>query len=189
MKVKICGITTEAEIGVLNECKPDFVGFVLCQRSKRFVSYERAKRLMSLLAPSIRTVGVFLDNPVEEIKECTAFDVWQLHGYSEREISSLSGKPLIQAFSVQGEEDIRRANASQANYILLDHGKGGTGQAFDWSLPFPKRPYFLAGGLDEENVNKAKRLCPYAVDVSSGVETDGKKDPEKIRRFIENARR
>ena len=189
MKVKICGITTEEEVSFVNSCKPDFVGFVLCRKSKRFVPYERAKRLLSLLSPDIRSVGVFLGNPVEEIKRCTAFDVWQLHEYTEEALSLLSEKLLIQAFSVRGEEDIKRAERSRADFILLDHGKGGTGQSFDWSLPLPSRPFFLAGGLDEEKVKMAKKLSPYAVDVSSGVEREGKKDYEKIRRFIENARR
>lgn len=186
MKVKICGIKTIEDIQSLNRYKPDFAGFVLSKRSKRFVSYERAVELMRSLDPAIRTVGVFLDNPVGEIETYAAFDFWQLHGYREDETPK--GRKIIRAYSVKTREDIARAERSEADYILLDHGLGGTGKQFDWSLLDVKRDFFLAGGLNEENL-KGLPVRPFALDVSSGVETDGKKDDEKIRRFIESARR
>lgn len=93
---------------------------------------------------------------------------------------------IVKAFRVEGEEDIRRAEASAADEILLDHGAGGTGERFDWTLLRDcHRRFFLAGGLTPDNVEDAIRVAqPYAVDASSSLETDGRKDPEKIRRFV-----
>lgn len=120
-------------------------------------------------------------------------DIAQLHGHEDRDyIQNLRGmtdKPIIQAFKVRCEEDVRTAEASEADMILLDNG-AGTGESFDWHLiQNVKRPFFLAGGLYPHNVAQAVReIQPFAVDVSSGIETDKKKDPEKMRVFCENAR-
>ena len=98
---------------------------------------------------------------------------------------------IVKAFRVEGADDIRRAEASAADEILLDHGAGGTGERFDWTLlQYCRRRFFLAGGLTPDNVDDAIRVAqPYAVDVSSSLETDGRKDPEKIRRFVAAVRR
>ena len=121
-------------------------------------------------------------------------DLVQLHGSEDEayigRLRERTDKLIIRAFRVDGEEDIQRAQASTADYVLLDSGSGGTGKAFDRELlARMNRPYFLAGGLDAATVGEAvRRWRPYAVDVSSGIETDGKKDPEKMRTFVERVR-
>ena len=107
-----------------------------------------------------------------------------------RTLRQQTHKPILQAFRVHTPVDLEKAQASSADYILLDSGDGGTGETFDWSLlAGATRPYFLAGGLDPENVGgTVEKLKPYAVDVSSGIETDGKKDPEKMRSFVRAVR-
>ena len=118
----------------------------------------------------------------------------QLHGkedesYMER-LRGITDKPLIKAFSIQTKEDMEEALKSSADYILLDQGSGGTGKTFDWSLvPKIERPFFLAGGLGEENLRQAiETTAPWAVDLSSSLETKGKKDREKIFRAVELVR-
>ena len=149
------------------------------------------------LAPGIQAVGVFVKEDPETVVhllEDGVIDVAQLHGgESEAYIRTLrqhTHKPILQAFRVDTPADLEKAQASSADYILLDSGDGGTGERFDWSLlAGATRPYFLAGGLDPENVGGAvEKLKPYAVDVSSGIETDGKKDPEKMKNFVRAVR-
>ena len=120
-----------------------------------------------------------------------ASSIW--HSSTEmrvKNISIRSGGELIKAFSIKTREDVEKAKKSSADYILLDHGKGGTGESFDWSLiRNMDRPYFLAGGLNAENVEQAiLQTHPFAVDISSGVETDGVKDPKKITECIRRIR-
>lgn len=153
--------------------------------------------MKSLLRPGILAVGVFVDEEIERITGLLSsgvIDLAQLHGgedetYIER-MRERTDRPIIKAFRVEVEEDIEKAQASAADYVLLDSGGGGTGKAFDRELLARiDRPYFLAGGLDASTVGEAvKRWRPYAVDVSSGIETDGVKDAEKMRRFMEAVR-
>lgn len=122
-------------------------------------------------------------------------DLAQLHGHeSEETVKALqerTGKPIIKAFRIESEEDIRAAERSRADYVLLDSGIGGTGKRFDWDLARDlRRPFFLAGGLDAGNVAEAIARCaPFAVDASSSVETGGRKDPVKIEQFLRAVRR
>ncbi len=196
-KIKICGLSSERDIEAANVCRPDFVGFVFTKKSRRYVSPSRAADLKSLLMTGILAVGVFVNEDVTKIAhllEDGVIDLAQLHGgEDEGYIKSLRGltlKPLIKAFRIDGVNDIEAAKASSADYVLLDSGNGGTGKAFDWRLSEKlKRPYFLAGGLNPGNVSEAvARLHPYAVDVSSGIETDGVKDAGKMRDFVDIAR-
>ena len=161
------------------------------------VDFTNAARLKQQLAPGIQAVGVFVKEDPETVVhllEDGVIDVAQLHGgESEAYIRTLrqhTHKPIMQAFRVDTPADLEKAQASSADYILLDSGDGGTGETFDWSLlAGATRPYFLAGGLDPENVGGAvEKLKPYAVDVSSGIETDGKKDPEKMKNFVRAVR-
>ena len=121
-------------------------------------------------------------------------DVAQLHGGEDEDyiktLRLLTDRPLIQAFRVDGPADLERARASSADYILLDNGAGGTGTAFDWALLKGfDRPCFLAGGLGPDNVARAVRdVRPFAVDVSSGIETDGAKDYQKMAAFVNAVR-
>lgn len=196
-KIKLCGLTRPCDIAAANELHPDCIGFVFAPKSKRYVSPEQAARLKKLLAPDIRAVGVFVQEKPERIAELLrdgVIDAAQLHGGEEKEyirrLRRLTDKPIIQAFRIESNDDMERAKRSSADYILLDAGEGGTGSRFDWSLVSkPGHRFFLAGGLTPENVGEAlERLAPYGVDVSSGIETDGYKDADKMRRFVQCVR-
>lgn len=198
MKIKLCGLTRPCDIEAVNELQPDYIGFVFAKKSRRYVSPEKAEKLKAMLAPGIQAVGVFVNEEPEQIVsllEAGTIDVAQLHGQEgEREIRrlrELTDHLLIQAFRIDTEQDVERANASTADYVLLDSGAGGTGTVFDWDLlQAIRRPYFLAGGLDTENLGTVKaKLNPYGIDVSSGIETDGYKDKEKMTAFVAAARK
>lgn len=198
MKIKLCGLTRPCDIEAVNEMQPDYIGFVFAKKSRRYVSPEKAEELKAMLAPGIQAVGVFVNEEPEQIAallETGTIDVAQLHGQESeteiRRLRELTDYPLIQAFRIDTEQDVERANASAADYVLLDSGAGGTGTVFDWDLLRAiRRPYFLAGGLDTENLGTVKaKLNPYGVDVSSGIETGGYKDKEKMTAFVAAARK
>ncbi len=198
MKIKLCGLTRPCDIEAVNELQPDYIGFVFAKKSRRYVSPEKAAELRAMLDPGIRVVGVFVNEDPEQIAallKAGTIDIAQLHGQEgEAEIcklQDLTDHPLIQAFRIDTEKDVERANASTADYVLLDSGAGGTGTTFDWDLlQAIRRPYFLAGGLDTENLGTVKaKLDPYGVDVSSGIETDGYKDKEKMTAFVAAVRK
>ena len=195
--IKICGLTKACEIEWVNELKPEFIGFVFAPASRRYVEPGAAAQLRSMLAPGIRAAGVFVDEEetqVAELAERGIIDIVQLHGSEDEEyiarLRMLTGAPIIKAFSVKTTEDMQRARECTADYVLLDSGSGGTGRTFDWSLVEDLgKPWFLAGGLDAENVKQALAIhVPFAVDVSSGVETDGKKDRIKMADFVNAVR-
>ena len=197
-KIKLCGLTRECDIKIANELKPDYIGFVFFPKSKRYASPELAAELKAMLDPSIQAVGVFVNAPVEfvaELLEAGTIDVAQLHGKEDEayvaELRKLTDKPIMKAFRMDSEEDIARANGFSADMVLLDTGEGGTGKTFDWSLVTGmNKPYFLAGGLGPDNIGDAiTRIKPYGVDVSSGIETDGLKDPGKMKLFVETVRK
>ena len=191
--IKLCGLTRLCDMEAANELKPEYIGFVFAAKSRRYVTPEQAAGLRQALDPAILAVGVFVNEDPERVAELLnegIIDLAQLHGnetetYIKR-LRQLTKKPLIQAFSVDSAQAVMQAQESAADYILLDSGRGGTGTVFDWEfLKQIKRPYFLAGGLDIGNVAEAvERFHPYAVDVSSGIETDGVKDREKMRQFV-----
>ena len=198
MKIKLCGLTRPCDIEAVNELQPDYIGFVFAKKSRRYVSPEKAEELKAMLAPGIQAVGVFVNEEPEQIAalfEAGTIDVAQLHGQESeteiRRLRELTDHPLIQAFRIDTEQDVERANASTADYVLLDSGAGGTGTVFDWNLlQAIRRPYFLAGGLDTENLRTVRaKLNPYGVDVSSGIETGGYKDKEKMTAFVAAARK
>lgn len=195
-RIKLCGLSRESDIYEANALRPDYIGFVFWERSRRFVTPEKALELKRLLDPGIQPVGVFVDEDAETVAELLRrgiIDIAQLHGSEDDEyikkLRTLTDKPLIKAFQISREEDATKACWSAADYILLDAGTGG-GVTFDWNwLQNVDRPFFLAGGLDTENVADAvMRMQPFAVDVSSGIETDGVKDPVKMRAFVERVR-
>ncbi len=198
IKIKLCGLMRPSDIEAANLLHPDYVGFVFARKSRRYVSLERVKTLKELLHPDILAVGVFVDEEPDAVAAWLAagvIDLAQLHGgedeaYMEK-LRGLTDKPIIKAFSVKGEGDIRNANESSADYVLLDAGDGGTGTAFDRELlAGMNRPYFLAGGLDPSTVGEAvRRWRHYGVDVSSGIETDGVKDADKMREFVDHVRK
>lgn len=192
-KIKLCGLSRPCDIRTANELRPDYIGFVFAPRSPRYVTPGQAAELKKLLAPGIRAAGVFVrEDPraVASLLRADIIDIAQLHGGEDedylRTLRALTDRPLIQAFRIDTADDIRRAGNSSADFILLDSGEGGTGTSFDWTLLGAlSRPCFLAGGLDPGNVGEAVRtLHPYAVDVSSGIETGGRKDGAKMKAFV-----
>lgn len=200
VKIKICGLRRLEDIEAVNEFCPDYAGFIVdVPRSFRSVTPEKLKELTEGLRKEIIPVGVFVDAPEDlpaRLLNEGIIGMAQLHGnedeeYIKRLQNLTDGRPLIKAFSIKKEEDIARALKSSADYILLDQGKGGTGKAFDWSLIREmSRPFFLAGGIGPENLDKAiSQIQPYAVDLSSSVETEKWKDPEKIRQVVDIARK
>lgn len=192
-KIKLCGLTRPEDITAANALKPEYIGFVFAAKSKRYVSRETAAELKAQLSPEIQAVGVFVNEAPETVADLLntgIIDIAQLHGREDesyiQNLRTRINKPLIQAFRVDGPESLAKAEKSPADMILLDSGAGGTGTAFDWTLLEKfERPYFLAGGLGPDTVGDAvKRLYPYAVDVSSGIETAGKKDEQKMAAFV-----
>ena len=190
----MCGLSRQEDIIAANELMPEYIGFVFWEKSRRYVTDETARELKGQLDKRIKAVGVFLDDEMEHIvslAKAGTIDLIQLHGheggaYIDR-LRTYTDKPIIQAFLVHDRDDLMRAESSKADYILLDAGTG-SGETFDWNiLSGGSRPYFLAGGLNPENAAGAVTLLhPYAVDVSSGIETDGHKNPEKMRAFAES---
>lgn len=197
-KIKLCGLSRPCDIQAVNQLKPDYIGFVFAAKSKRYVSPDKAAQLKAMLEPDIQAVGVFVNESPEQVAALLnqgIIDIAQLHGKeTESYIASLrtlTDKPIIQAFRIADEADVERANASSADMVLLDSGNGGTGTVFDWNLlQNIRRPYFLAGGLNPENAEEAVRtLKPRGVDVSSGIETAGLKDNEKMAAFMAAVKR
>lgn len=198
-RVKICGLSRPQDVAYVNQARPDWCGFVVnFPKSRRSVTPEALRTLRRELDRRVVPVGVFVDQPVEAVAGLLndgTITAAQLHGHEdERYVAALRamapGKEIWKAFVVRGETDLAAAAAFPADRVLLDSGRGA-GKTFDWSLlkNFP-RPYLLAGGLTPDNVARAVAdLGPYGVDVSSGVETDGYKDREKMAAFVAAVRR
>lgn len=199
-KVKICGLTRLEDIRTANQFHPDYIGFVFA-KSRRQIDAETARKLKSALDDSIKAVGVFVDEEIDVIQSLVQeniIDAVQLHGNENAEyIAALRRKisvPIIKAVPVQSCEQVLTASCFPCDYLLLDTyvpgTQGGSGKRFDWDMIPPiQKPYFLAGGLDSRNAAEAiRKLHPYCVDVSSGVETDGHKDSSKMAEFINKVR-
>ncbi len=196
-KVKICGISRKEDVGMINRHKPDYAGFVFAEGSRRHVEHDLARELRSMMDLRIVTVGVFVDQSlcmISPMVDDHTIGMIQLHGKEDdvfiRGIRKETDVPIIKAFSVRTPKDVEDAESSEADFVMLDNQGGGTGRMFDISLAMEiRRPFFLAGGLDPMNVAGAiDSVAPYAVDVSSGVETDKRKDEMKIKKFIEAVR-
>ena len=197
-KIKICGLKRIEDVISVNVAEPDYCGFIIeFPSSFRSVTADEVRELVKELDPEIRPVGVFVNAPMELVR--TLLDdgtlaLAQLHGQEDesyiRELKTYTDKLIIKAFSIKTAEDIEKALQSPADYILLDQGGGGTGKTFDWSLiPEIQRPFFLAGGIGTSNLGQAIReIHPYAVDLSSSVETEKRKDPMKIRQVVDIVR-
>lgn len=193
--IKICGLTRLCDADAVNRFRPDYAGLVFCDKSRRYVDPGQARLLRQRIDPSILTAGVFVDAPMELIRSIYrqgTIRIAQLHGseddtYIEFLRKSEPGLEIWKAFRLgeAGEAQLSEAAASRADQILLDHG-AGSGSCFDWySVGHFTRPFILAGGLTPENIADARSvLAPFMVDLSSGVETDGWKDPDKIRKAV-----
>ncbi|MGN1015220.1 MAG: phosphoribosylanthranilate isomerase [Butyricicoccus sp.] len=197
MKIKLCGLTRPQDILAVNEYQPDYVGFVInFPQSHRSVSPQRVYELTEQLLPSIPVVGVTVNQTLEynaALLEDGIVDIVQLHGQEDdafvRALQQRTEKPVWKAFRIRSEADLEQARSSSADMILLDNGYG-TGEAFDWTLIRDiGRPFILAGGLNQDNLAEAAKMAPFAVDLSSGAETNQRKDPQKIRTLIEIVRR
>lgn len=197
-KLKICGLTRPCDIDWVNEARPDFCGFILnVPKSRRNITIPTLYALRLRLADGIIPTGVFVDAAAETILPLVrdgTLGAVQLHGNESPEFirklreemcKTQTVVPIIKAFRITGVQSLNAALESPADLVLLDNGAGGTGKTFDWSLlaapaAFP-RPYLLAGGLGPDNIEDAIRaLHPWGLDMSSGVETDRKKDRDKI---------
>lgn len=194
--VKICGLHTMRDIDYVNQAQPDFAGFVFADFSSRYVTSAQAEALSQKLDKSIIPVGVFWDHPITFVADLLnrgVIQMAQLHHHEDedyiRKLRSLTDAPIIKAFKVTCAQDIEKACRSSADFILLDNHIPGSGQCFDWSLlQNISRPFFLAGGLNLQNIIEALQIHPYALDVSSGVEIDKVKNLEKMKAFVQAAR-
>ena len=190
-KVKICGLSTPEAVATAVEAGADYIGFVFA-KSKRQVSLEQAHELAKGVTGQTKIVGVFVSPSLEELEEAISqvpLDIVQIHGTFDETLIPEISVPVIRAIQISDSESQVK---SQADYLLFDAPIAGSGQTFDWQS-FDKnqihQPFFIAGGLNAGNVREAiQHFAPYAVDVSSGVETDGQKDLEKIKEFIERVK-
>lgn len=196
-RIKLCGLSRPCDIEAANELKPEYIGFVFAPKSRRYITPEKAAELKRLLAPGIKAVGVFVNETPEAIAGLLnkgVIDIAQLHGSENeddiKQLRRLAGKPIIKSFRIENLNDVANATQSTADSILFDSG-AGTGTVFDWKLiRNVKRPYFLAGGLSPDNAeNAVNMLRPYAVDVSSGIETGKVKDKHKMAAFVAAVRK
>lgn len=197
IKIKLCGLKSLADIEIINKYSPEYIGFIFYKKSKRYIDYKTAKMLKNALNKNISAVGVFVNEDIDTVINLlneNIIDIAQLHGNENenyiKTLKSLTNKTIIKAFKIQNALDIQNAQQSPADLVLLDSGEGGTGETFNWSLIKSfNRPYFLAGGLNIDNIQTAlDTLTPYALDVSSGIETDNIKDAKKIKAFIQTVR-
>jgi len=196
-RVKLCGMMRREDVLAVNGINPEYIGFIFYEKSFRNLSYEKAYELKTLLDKEIKAVGVFVDAEPDfiiKLVKNNVIDIIQLHGSEDNEyIISLRDKcpdtEIIKAFKVNSESDVLIAEESPADYVLFDPGKG-SGNTFNWEIiKNVKRDYFLAGGLNCENIKDAVTfLRPYAVDVSSGIETEKNKDIEKMKLFVDLVR-
>lgn len=194
VKVKICGIRRAEDIEIINKYPPDYIGFVFAE-SKRQIDFDTAKTLKKLLKVNIPVVGVFVNGNIEDILELyrnDIIDIAQLHGdENEDYINQLKEEApelkLIKAIEINKKEDLNDYENINVEYLLLDSEKG-SGKTFNWDLINKNisKDFFLAGGLNSANFNQAiERFQPYGIDLSSGVETNGYKDEEKIKKIME----
>ena len=190
-KVKICGLSTKEAVKTAVSAGADYIGFVFAP-SKRQVTVEQATELAEIIPANVKKVGVFVSPSRAELLEAVdkvGLDFVQVHGQVVDKLFENLPCASIQAVQVDGDGHVPN---SQADYLLFDAPVAGSGQTFDWGrldTTELARPFFIAGGLNEDNVARAiQHFSPFAVDVSSGVETDGQKDHEKIRRFIERVK-
>ena len=190
-KVKICGLSTKEAVKTAVSAGADYIGFVFAP-SKRQVTVEQAIELAKFIPSHIQKVGVFVSPSRAELLEAVdkvGLDFVQVHGQVVDKLFENLPCASIQAVQVDGNGHVHN---SQADYLLFDAPVAGSGQTFDWGqldTTELAQPFFIAGGLNEDNVARAiQHFSPFAVDVSSGVETDGQKNHEKIRRFIERVK-
>ena len=190
-KVKICGLSTVEAVETAVLAGADYIGFVFAE-SKRQVSLEQAHELAKLVTGKTKIVGVFVSPSLEELEQAIGqvpLDIVQIHGMFDEAMIPKISVPVIRAIQLSDQE---AKVTSTADFLLFDAPVAGSGRTFDWDLLKDQKiqqDFFIAGGLTVDNVRQARETFqPYALDVSSGVETDGRKDIEKIKAFIEGAK-
>lgn len=198
-KIKICGIRTLEEVEIINQVKPDYIGFVFTDDDRK-IDYHLAQDLKQLVDENVVVVGIFKDNNVDAIVHLlnkNIIDIAQLHGKETEDdilhIKKVTKKPVIKSVYVETLDDILAYKETVADYLLFDSGKIGNDQPFNWTaldrLKDFKVPFFFSGGLNCENVKNALEYAPFGVDISSSVEVNDKKDYDKIQNFISIVRR
>lgn len=200
VKLKFCGIRRNEDVDFANETRPDYIGFIFYEKSKRFISPELAKQLKARLDKGIKTVGVFVNMPAERLAEFSAAaDIFQLHGdeskeYADKVRSMFPEKEIWKAVRLRSFSDIERAAETNADKYVLDafsEDYGGTGKRIDKELlnEAVKRldkPVFIAGGIGADNICETIRsFMPFGIDLSSSIETDGFKDLSKMMNITE----
>ena len=202
MKIKTCGLFREEDINYANELKPDYIGFVFAE-SKRKVGVEKAYNLKNKLDKEIKSVGVFVNDNLDFILNLIKdkiIDIIQLHGNEDNDfldnLKTKTNAKIIKFIPVENAESILNSLNVISDFILLDNLKGGAGKTFNWNYlkeafelnnnlkKIFNEKYFLAGGLNKENIGEALKFNPYCVDLSGGLETDGIKDYEKMKYII-----
>lgn len=202
MKIKTCGLFREEDINYANELKPDYIGFVFAE-SKRKVRVEKAYNLKNKLDKEIKSVGVFVNDNLDFILNLIRekiIDIIQLHGNEDNDfldnLKTKTNAKIIKFIPVENADSILNSLNIFSDFILLDNLKGGVGKTFNWNylkeafelnkkfIEVFNKKYFLAGGLNKENINEALKFNPYCVDLSGGLETDGIKDFEKMKYII-----
>lgn len=190
-KIKICGLKRPEDISYVNKLNPDYVGFVLSNGYKRSIDMAQLRKLRDKLNSNIKAVGVFVNEPVDIVNACVKMeliDMVQLHGSEDIEYVKQIKAPVIKALK-PSEFNLVKDYQAYVDYFLFDSGTG-TGKSFDWSIiPKTDTEFFLAGGIGSNNLREAiSTVKPYAVDLSSSIETDGYKDYDKIKEVIEIVR-
>ena len=202
MKIKTCGLFREEDINYANELKPDYIGFVFAE-SKRKVGVEKAYNLKNKLDKEIKSVGVFVNDNLDFILNLIKdkiIDIIQLHGNEDNDfldnLKTKTNAKIIKFIPVENPESVLNSLNVISDFILLDNLKGGAGKTFNWNYlkeafesnnnlkKIFNEKYFLAGGLNKENIGEALKFNPYCVDLSGGLETDGIKDYEKMKYII-----
>jgi len=205
-KIKICGLRRIEDIECVNKYLPDYIGFIFWPKSHRYLTFDEAKILKDKLDSRIKAVGVFVNEDIDKVIQAAndnVIDIVQLHGDEDedyiRKVKSATGNPVIKAVKIKNQETDNHESKTQelidfyhttADYLLVDSGMG-SGKTFDWTkkFDFGDKPLFIAGGIDSSNIKEAEAIFkPYGIDLSSSVETNKFKDPEKIRRVIEALR-
>lgn len=200
--LKICGLMRKEDILAVNSCLPEYIGFVFAE-SRRQIDERQALEMKTLLNPEIRAVGVFVNESPDRICELLdrkVIDLAQLHGKETEEeiryIRHRTGKKVIKAVSVKNLSELMKWDTSEADCLLFDQGNGGSGKSCSWDVvrEYLKihaesgrqpKPFFLAGGIGMENIREALTIPSYGIDLSSGAETNGQKDPELIRQLTQ----
>lgn len=206
VRLKICGLKRAEDVLLVNRYRPDYAGFVFAGEKRR-ITPEKAAELRALLAPEIQSVGVFVNAEPEQIADLAergVIDMIQLHGDEDADdilrLRQRTAKKIVRAIRVRSKDDVIAAAALPVDYLLFDTYRkgiyGGSGECFDWQMIGEAKreleqrgmrlpEYFLAGGIHAGNLAAAIKQQPYALDVSSGVETDGVKNEEKLKELME----